>query len=335
MTSQLSESLIGKARFHLEHNEKLKKITTELMPSALEPKTIEDIFPLPASIFKHAELITDDNSQLLKTFFSSGTSGLRSSIPISHLTARRQVDGFLESWRPFLGSERRPMIILDSKPNASNLERDNSASTAASTAMMRYARDLFFLNPSKSDSHEQGHRLREWLESLNRRDLLVFGFTSQVYEFIKSDNAKFLHGLSVTMIHGGGWKKMKEKEIPRVVFYKEIKSKIGNVRILDYYGMVEQLGSVWVEDEPGLFMPPANGTALIRDPMTLEIVRDEGRVGLVQVLSNVPTSYPGHSILTEDLGSWQKSKSSNSRIRLAIHGRLPKTDPRGCSDTRL
>ena len=98
--------------------------------------------------------------------------------------------------------------------------------------------------------------------------------------------------------------------------------------------MVEQLGNIWVEASPGVFVPPSTSYVLIRDPHTLEVVND-GSEGLVQLFSSLPESYPGHSILTEDIG--RRVKNSHrcdvlGEYGLELRGRLPKAQTRGCSD---
>jgi hypothetical protein len=66
------------------------------------------------------------------------------------------------------------------------------------------------------------------------------------------------------------------------------------------------LGSIILEGSDGLLYPPNFGDVIIRDPKTLEVVPD-GKKGIIQVLSIIPQSYPGHSILTEDIGVIEKN----------------------------
>ena len=62
----------------------------------------------------------------------------------------------------------------------------------------------------------------------------------------------------------------------------------------------------------------------------------DGRKGIIQLLSLLPTSYPGHNILTEDMGEIVSSKScvcSNKGKRFKVYGRNKDSEIRGCSDT--
>jgi hypothetical protein len=71
----------------------------------------------------------------------------------------------------------------------------------------------------------------------------------------------------------------------------------------------------------------------MRDPITLE----PSTSGAVQVFSLLPRSYPGHSILTEDLGTilgCDDCFCGRKGKYFEIHGRIPKAEIRGCSDVR-
>ena len=99
--------------------------------------------------------------------------------------------------------------------------------------------------------------------------------------------------------------------------------------------MVEQIGTVFIESEigDGSLTCPSFADVIIRDPITLEPLPN-GETGLIQTLSTLPVSYPGHSILTEDLGVIEGVDDQN-RLgkRFRVLGRLPKAEVRGCSDT--
>ena len=74
-----------------------------------------------------------------------------------------------------------------------------------------------------------------------------------------------------------------------------------SLEIHNYYGMVEQTGAIHMECERGFFHAPWCGDVLVRDSATLDVL-PFGSPGLVQVMSDLPRSYPGHVLLTEDIG---------------------------------
>ena len=75
------------------------------------------------------------------------------------------------------------------------------------------------------------------------------------------------------------------------------------------------------------------------------IIRDEklevlpyGKTGIIQMMSILPWSYPGHNILTEDLGIIHGEDDCNCGRYgkyFSIVGRMPNSEIRGCSDTGI
>ena len=65
-------------------------------------------------------------------------------------------------------------------------------------------------------------------------------------------------------------------------------------------------------------------------------VCDTGEEGMIQVLSTIPESYPGHSILTEDQGiilGEDDCPCGRLGKYFKITGRIKNAEVRGCSDT--
>ena len=72
--------------------------------------------------------------------------------------------------------------------------------------------------------------------------------------------------------------------------------------VLDFYGMVEQVGTVFVDCPAGNKHAPAFADVILRQPLSLWPA-EPGQSGIIEVLSVLPTSYPGHALLTEDQGT--------------------------------
>jgi hypothetical protein len=109
----------------------------------------------------------------------------------------------------------------------------------------------------------------------------------------------------------------------------------GICTIRDFYGMAEQVGSVFVEGDDGLLHPPAFADVIIRDPVSLAPL-PPGQVGVAQVISVLPQSYPGHSLLTEDQAVVHSVDATGTEFRgkaFSVLGRFPNSELRGCSDT--
>ena len=108
----------------------------------------------------------------------------------------------------FLGSERRPLLIFDAKPEPSE-RAQFSARVAASRGFQLISSDTTFaLN---SDLSLNIDAISIFLEKYQSESFFIFGFTFLLYSSLvlnKSKLEKFDFSNS-TVIHGGGWKKIR------------------------------------------------------------------------------------------------------------------------------
>ena len=118
-------------------------------------------------------------------------------------------------------------------------------------------------------------------------------------------------------------------------FRKLLKDLCGLVDVYDYYGMVEQTGSIYMECEFGHMHASNFSDIIIRDPKNFA-VSPIGERGLIQTLSVLPKSYPGHSLLTEDEGvllGVDDCQCDRLGKYFKVFGRIKNAEIRGCSDT--
>ena len=104
--------------------------------------------------------------------------------------------------------------------------------------------------------------------------------------------------------------------------------------IHNYYGLVEQTGSIFLECKCGYFVTSNFSDVLIRDK-NFKLMKNNQK-GFLQLFSLLPTSYPGHNILTEDIAETideKKCKCLLNGKKFLVHGRVEKAEVRGCSDT--
>jgi hypothetical protein len=131
---------------------------------------------------------------------------------------------------------------------------------------------------------------------------LMFGFTWLVWTGLYQQFADGEIDLSKGILfHSGGWKKLTEYKVSNDAFRTALKRRFGLERIYNFYGMVEQIGSVFLEASDGCLYPSNIADIIVRDDRTWMPV-PPGVPGLIQLVSLLPHSYPGHSLLTEDLG---------------------------------
>ena len=164
---------------------------------------------------------------------------------------------------------------------------------------------------------------------------LIFGFTFLVWDKLYRAFADGELDLSAAvLIHSGGWKKLEAQKVSNAEFRSALKRRFNLSNIFNFYGFVEQIGSVFIEGPDGLLYPPNFTDIIVRRPHSWEPA-EVGEEGVIQVVSLLPRSYPGHSVLTEDLGvvvTVDAGTGGRFGKAIRVSGRAPKTELRGCSD---
>jgi hypothetical protein len=292
---------------------------------------IDEIPYLPAALFKRIELSSTSKPTL--ALQSSGTTGQRPSrIVVDAETSERQSRGLLSVFRPVLGARRLPLLVIDTRKVIMD-PRMLTARGAGVLGMMKFgAKAAFALDP---DLNVIEADVLSFVERHGRQPFLIFGFTFLVWlKLFKTFEHRGLDLSNAIIIHSGGWKKMEQMRVSNNTFREQFNTVFGVRHIHNFYGFVEQLGSIFVEADDGLLYAPNYADVIVRDAATLQPL-PVGETGLLQLVSLLPKSYPGHSILTEDLGIVERiDNSSIGRMGKGIRvlGRLPASELRGCSD---
>ena len=211
-----------------------------------------------------------------------------------------------------------------------------SARGAGLTGFRLFGRDTTFaLNENMEIDIE---KVKAFFEKHKDEKILMFGYTYMIWQFIvivlKNKNIKFQLKDAI-LFHIGGWKKLKDLAVSTQEFNSQIKECLGNVKVYNYYGMAEQLGSVFVECEHGNMHCSIISDVIIRNHKDFS-ERKNGEKGLIELLSVLPTSYPGHILLTEDEGvvlGVDSCPCGRKGKFFKILGRIKKAELRGCSDT--
>ncbi|HVO97879.1 MAG TPA: hypothetical protein VMT15_07420 [Bryobacteraceae bacterium] len=321
-------------RRHGEACPEYERLLSVLYRGRSRATCLEEVPYVPVGLFKTHALRSIPAERVFKTLTSSGTTGQAvSRIFLDQETASLQSVALSRIMMHALGGNRLPMLIADTDTLIKNRETF-SARGAGVLGMMTFGRNHLYVLDS-----EMGLKLDELQSFLKRfgdAPFLIFGFTFMVwahfYQRIRLLGLDLSQGI---LIHSGGWKNLQESAVGNAEFKAHFRRDTGLERIYNFYGMAEQVGSVFLEGEDGLLYPPNFADILIRDPETLEVV-PTGTPGLIEVLSLLPLSYPGHAILTEDLGVVEHiDAGSCGRCGKAFRvlGRLPKAELRGCADT--
>lgn len=297
----------------------------------------QDMPFLPVSLFKSADLLSIPEDQAVLRMFSSGTTGqTRSRIFLDAGTSAAQQRALCSIAGDFLGTRRLPMLILDSR-SVLDSSSGFSARGAAIAGFSLLASHRYYLLDEHMDICFSV--LERFIEETAGAPAIAFGFTSVIWEsFCQALKRSGRHpDLShVCLIHGGGWKKMQDQAVSPDVFRKELLSLCGISRVINYYGMVEQTGSIFMECEYGHLHASLYSDVEILRPSDFSPCLP-GEQGLIALRSFLPRSYPGHCILTEDLGrllGTDDCPCGRKGRYFSVDGRIPRTAVRGCSDTR-
>lgn len=304
-----------------------------------QPKALplpEEVPFLPVRMFKQHELCSVPPEQVQKVLTSSGTSSQAvSRIYLDKETAVGQSRTLASIVKNFIGSKRLPMILVDSQ-NVLKNRQSFSARGAGLLGLMIFGRDHFYL----LDDHMRVRwdELQEFLAKYESEPVLLFGFTFMVWQHLYQESVR--HGRPLCLdggilIHSGGWKKLVDLQVSNEIFKEKLREQLGITRVYNFYGMVEQVGSIFMECEAGHLHAPNFADVIIRDEVSLQPC-SIGQAGIVQVLSVLPHSYPGHSLLTEDVGvllGEDDCRCGRLGKYFRIDGRIPAAELRGCSDT--
>lgn len=291
---------------------------------------------LPVRLFKMFDLKSIEKEDIIKTMTSSGTSGQAvSKIYLDKETSSNQTKVLTKIVSSFIGKKRTPMIIMDSE----SIVKDRKLFSARGAGILGFSmfgsKRMYALNDKMELKIDA---LNEFLEENKGERIFIFGFTFIIYQHFYKEldrlNIKLDLSNSV-MIHGGGWKKLINESVSSLKFRESLYRVCGIKSVHDYYGMVEQTGSIFMECEKGHLHAPNFSDIIIRKPHDFSIAKI-GEKGIIQVLSILPNSYPGHSLLTEDEGILLgEDDCSCGRLGkyFKIVGRLKNAEIRGCSDT--
>ncbi|MFY0520170.1 acyl-protein synthetase [Lysinibacillus sp. UGB7] len=333
--SELVVKLNELTRWHTENCHEYKSML-EKSNALLEASCLEEVPFLPVQLFKLMNLKSVSQENVVKVLTSSGTTGQQvSKIYLDKETSIAQTKALVEVMKPILGNKRLPMILLDTKSVLKD-RKSFSARGAGILGFSNFGRKHFYALNDDMTLDVEG--LQAYLKEYEGQRILLFGFTFMIWQYVYKeirDKGLNINFNNSVLIHGGGWKKLKDEAVDALTFNHLLSKQLGIQEVHNYYGMVEQVGSIFVECSEGHFHAPSYADVIIRNPITFDVL-PVGQQGLIQVVSELPKSYPGHSLLTEDLGTIHGVDDCPCGWKgkyFSVVGRIPKAELRGCSDT--
>lgn len=333
-TSFFLDEMARLTALHQEHCLEYARLLTFLDIKKNHYDTCADIPFIPVRLFKEYDLKSVPSQNVTKVLTSSGTTGQKvSRIFLDKDSAVVQSQVLSRIVSDFTGSRRLPYLVVD----VPSLLHDRASFSARAAGVLGFSlmgsgltyllRDDYSINFDALDAFQD-----RW----QGKDILLFGFTYVVWQHLcqQLEAAGRRLDLRGILIHGGGWKKLQGLAVGNATFKDTVCRLTGVNTVANYYGMVEQTGSIFMECTHGHLHASVFSDVIIRDPVS-HAPLPIGSPGLVQLLSLLPTSYPGHSILTEDLGvvlGVDDCPCGRKGAYFHILGRIKNAEVRGCSD---
>jgi phenylacetate-coenzyme A ligase PaaK-like adenylate-forming protein len=322
---------------HRQHSPAYASIVASLGGPAVAQR-LDQLPFLPVRLFKHLDLLSIPREQVFKTLTSSGTSGQSvSKIYLGRDNAAMQTKVLGAIMSSFLGKQRTPMVVIDAEDILTDRRKFN-ARAAGVLGFSLYGKDHAYALDSAMQLKLDA--LQAYCEKYRETGIYAFGFTFVVWKFLcqylVQHGIKLDFGPRSVLVHGGGWKKLVEESVSNEVFKTTLREHAGMAHVHNYYGMIEQTGSIYMECEHGHLHTSNYSDVIIRHPISYQPCA-VGETGLVQVISLLPYSYPGHSLLSEDLGvllGEDDCPCGRMGKYFHVHGRLVSAEVRGCSDVR-
>jgi len=321
--------------FHKKKCKEYNKILNLFNSRKNNKQNLSDYPFLPTKIFKRFDLKSIPKNKILKKLVSSGTTNQNpSKIYLDKENAKNQIRVLNRIMSTILGERRLPMLIIDQDP----IIKDRSIFNARAAAIYGFSifgkHHTYLLNSKGEIEYDL---LNNFLKEFGSQKFFIFGFTNMVFKnlvhnfSVKLIKSNFKNGI---LLHGGGWKKLEKLKITNSLFKKKLFKKFKLRNIYNYYGVVEQTGSIFIECKKcEHFVTSIFSDVLIRDEK-FKLVKN-GQKGLIQLLSLLPTSYPGHNILTEDIGEIVGEDNCKCGLKgkyFLVHGRAKNSEIRGCSN---
>lgn len=303
---------------------------------------IADLPYLPVNVFKsEPPLALVDASEITRTLSSSATTGQKPSrVVLDSITARRMSKGVMAIVKEFIGPARRPYLVIDTTENLAG-RPEMGARGAAVQGLRSFAREtICCLRPGTGGQPELDvEKLIDCASEWKDADVLAYGFTYMIWNSLVlplQARGLRLNLPNVHILHSGGWKRLEHQAVSREDFARGAASVFGCApeRVIDFYGLVENVGVVYPSCSHGNKHVPAFAEVIVRDPLSLEPV-SPGQQGLLQVCSVLPTSFPGFLILTEDIAeliAHDGCPCGRRGVCFRFVGRVPKAETRGCGN---
>jgi|ERR1035437_1106275 phenylacetate-coenzyme A ligase PaaK-like adenylate-forming protein len=334
----LTQGLVELTRKHYAGSFHYKRMMDAIGLDISKINSYYDLPFLPVRMFKELELVSVPKEEIVKTMTSSGTTNQQiSKIFLDRETSSLQTRVLTKIVTDFIGKKRAPMLILDSSSVTKNREMFSARGAGIIGFSMFGSQRIYALDENMQLDIEG---IINFLDSHKEEPIFMFGFTFMIWQHFYKELLRtgYRPDLSnAVLIHGGGWKKLLSESVGPDKF-KKCLNKVCGIdidHVHDYYGMVEQTGTIYMECEFGHLHASNFSDIIIRRSLDFSVA-DFGEKGFIEVVSLLPQSYPGHVLLTEDEGvvlGEDDCLCNRKGKYFKVIGRIKNAEIRGCSDT--
>ena len=305
-----------------------------------EYKDIEKLPFLPTWVFKNYRLFSMPEIRMLIKATSSGTKGKFSKIgfEISGLWCGLKMVLKVGAYRKLFSIKPVHYIVLGYKPHKDN--KTAVTKTAYGATLFTPALSRTFALKMNKGSYEpdlDGVIRAIQKHALGKFPVRFMGFPSYLYFVLRKmeeENISVRLPKGSKILLGGGWKQFYTEQVEKQVLYALAEKVLGvpETEIVEFFGAVEH-PILYCDCPNHHFHVPVYSRVIIRDTETLEPV-ENGRAGLVNLITPMVAATPILSIMTDDLGILHEGSSCGCGIEspyLEILGRIGMKDIQTCA----
>lgn len=329
--------------FHSKHCPKYADILSNQKYNQKQLKSIEDLYKIPVIptlYLKSHKLFSMPEKKLFIKATSSGTKGKKSRIGFdlkglyygAYMVFRTAHFHELLSYKP------TNYIVLGYKPDKNNhtvISKSAFGATFFAPALHR----AYALKTGPVGYRVDMDGLKKTLlnYSLQPFPVRLIGFPAYTYLLLKELKASGirlkLHKDSRVLL-GGGWKQFYTEKVDKPALYSLIHEVLGisESNCHEFFGAVEH-PIIYCDCKNHHFHVPSYSRVIIRDVNTLEPV-ENGKVGLLNLLTPMLESMPLVSIMTDDLAVLHDSSECGCGIAtpwFEVIGRVGVQDIKTCA----
>ncbi len=298
-------------------------------------KTYEDltkIQPIPSDIFRDAKklVLSIPESEIVKVFTTSGTSGTPSRYPFDMENMKRMAPGVAKGFLQVGGVKGGTIIMLTPSPKESDTGMVQGFHHAMKFLGYPDEKIIYTVRKGKFDPEY----VIEVIEKSEKPQHLFgppFAFVELV-NYLKAKKMTLELDKKSRLLTSGGWKKVKG-EISRNEFEDLLSEAFGveKNQFRDTYGLTDVMSGMVECEYHKKHVPPWIHVS-VRDPANTDKEVPNNKVGLITFSSCLIYSYPAFS-MPGDMAVAEEGTCKCGRIGQIVEhkGRISKLGARGCA----